>query len=237
MKPILFLRHEPPGRPELAARALEDEGFDVMIFDAWEHAPRWPRAEDAVGIVVFGGTMNVDDTDHNPFLLRERELILEALEEGVPFLGICLGAQLLARSLHSPVVPATVREVGFTPVFPTGDGHDDPLVSLYRPGDLVFHWHEDMLELPAGAELLATGNDVRTQAYRVGDLAWGVQFHPEIDRREAERWIDDAGASMAADWGKPPSALRAELDQHLQAHEDRGRELFGRFAGIARARG
>lgn len=134
------------------------------------------------GLIVFGGEMNVDEIEAHPYLLRERQLMADALARGVPVLGICLGAQMLARVLGAPVRRAPVRELGFKPVRLTQAGTTDPLLGAFGRSACVFQWHEDTFDLPKGAELLAAGDTVTNQAFRHGDRAWGVQFHFEVNQ-------------------------------------------------------
>ncbi len=101
---------------------------------------------------------------------------------------------------------------------------------------MVFQWHMDTFEPPAGATLLATGDRVRNQAFRAGERTWGVQWHFEIDRPELEFWLDTFSheGDLDAEWGKSPDDVRAEADAHLATHERKGRELFARFVGVVR---
>jgi len=232
MKPVLLVGHDRVETFGLAPPVLEAEGLDLLEHDA-SQGDALPEVGDLSGIVVFGGEMNVDQTDRHPFLLRERELVRAAVEHGVPYLGICLGAQLLARALGVPVFRAPVREIGFSPLSLTEDGREDPLVSVFSSGDMVFHWHEDTFDLPPGATLLATGDAVRVQAYRTG-AAWGLQFHFEVDEGEMEGWLADAGPGLKDSWGKSAEEIREEAARYLATQERRARELFRRFAGEVR---
>ena len=108
-------------------------------------------------MVVLGGVMNVDQTDAYPFLLRERDFLQAAVAADVPLLCICLGGQLLARSLGARVPRARAPETRFFPLHPTEEARTDPLFSCFRDGDRMFQWHEDAIELPAGAGLLLRG--------------------------------------------------------------------------------
>jgi putative glutamine amidotransferase len=128
--------------------------------------------------------------------------------------------------------------VGFEAVHPTPAAAGDRLLSHYAEGDLVFQWHQDTFELPDDAELLATGDAVALQAYRVGDLTWVLQWHFEIDRGEIETWLDafSAEADLLSTWGKTPEAVRAEADARLADHEAKGVETFRRFAEVMRER-
>ena len=153
----------------------------------------------------------------------------------ISVLGICLGAQLLARALDRAVPPSPVREVGFEPIRPTSAASDDLLLSHLRDGDMAFQWHQDTVELPEGAVLLARGDRVPVQAFRVGDRAWGVQFHFEVDRAEVDWWIEvyrDKGGDIEREWGKTEDAVRAEAARFMTGAEDRGREIFRRFAKV-----
>jgi GMP synthase-like glutamine amidotransferase len=238
VKPVLFVRNDSFETFGIATRAFEASGVPIRVFDAIDaDAPR-PSLDGVGCVVMFGSSYNVDDTDRHPFLKEIRDLTREAVERGLPYLGICLGAQVLARALDRPAPAAPVKEVGFEAVHPTPAAAGDPLLSHYSEGDLVFQWHQDTFELPEGAELLATGDAVALQAYRVGDVTWGVQWHFEIDRGEIETWLDafSAEADLLSTWGKTPEAVRAEADARLADHEAKGIETFRRFAEVMRER-
>jgi len=238
VKPILLVRNDAFESFGLAAPALAWAGADVLTANLPAGAGLPPLSA-VGGVVMFGGTANVDQTDEHPHLGRARACTKEALDAGVPYLGICLGSQILARVCGRTVGKGPVKECGFEPITPTPDGGRDPLVSLYSGGDHVVQWHEDTFELPEGATLLATGERIRVQAYRVGASAWGIQFHQEVDSHEFGSWVDIASAEidLAAVWGKSPDRLREEACEHMAAHERRGRELFSRFAEVVKDAG
>jgi len=233
---VLLVRNDQFETFGLAVSALEGAGVDLRIVDATRPGEPFPDLGDVSAVVMFGGTANADEVDEHPFLLHDRELTREAVDREVPYLGICLGAQILARALDRPVVKALKREFGFEPVHPTASASEDPVLSVFGDGDRVFQWHQDTFELPTGATLLATSEHMPLQAYRVGDLAWGIQWHFEIDGAELELWLDEADALMdlKAVWGKSADEIRVEAKEHLAAHEDKGREVFHRFANVVR---
>ncbi len=236
MKPVLFVRCDEVDTFGIAPKAVADAGADVRVWDTVDpNAPR-PSLDEVDGVVLFGSTYNVEHADDQPFIKDVRELTLEAIDRNLPFLGVCFGAQVLAWALDADVDKAHVREVGFEPVRTQPGIVTDPLLAHYRDGTMVFQWHEDTFGAPAGAELLATGDRVRNQAFRVGERTWGVQWHLEIDRAELEYWLKTFGAEadLKMEWGKTAEEVRSEADTFMAAHEDRGRELFSRFVGVVR---
>lgn len=238
MKPVLLVRNDPYETFGVAPGALAAAGCDLLTVNMTAPGAELPPLVDVGGVITFGGTVNVDETERHPYLATVRELTREAVEREVPYLGICLGSQLLARALGQPVHRAPVKEVGFVPLRPLPAAKEDRLCSFYEDGDLVFQWHQDTYDLPPGAELLATGDLVPVQAYRVGDLAWGIQFHQEVDAHELRWWIEIAEAEedLAESWGVTAAELLAQVELHAAAHEERGRELFRRFAEVVRER-
>jgi len=235
MKSLLFVRHEPEDDGGLPLETFASAGLGIETADAW-NGTDLAGVEAISGLVVFGGTMNVDQVDRHPFLGAERELVRRALDARLPFLGVCLGAQMLARALGEPVEPARVRTLGFKPIHATEAGRNDPLASVFEDGAMTFHWHEDAFGLPAGCDQLATGDDGSVQVFRYGDRAWGVVFHPEVTHDEVRSWLEVSDrATLAEQWGADPDELERAAERHLPAHEVRGRELFRRFAGIVRA--
>jgi GMP synthase (glutamine-hydrolysing) len=233
MRPLILIGHAEWENFGVAPAALHDAGVPFVEHLAHTGADL-PDLTEISGIVLYGGEMNVDMSDRYPFLSDERIYVRKAIDAGVPYLGICLGAQMLARALDHPVHPAGVREFGFNALRPTALAAGDELLSVFEDGDMVFHWHEDTFRLPEGATLLGTGDEVPLQAFRYGSSAWGMQFHFEVDRGEVELWLETAGEDVVRAWGKTTEQVLDETDRHIEAHEARGREMFRRFANVAR---
>jgi len=207
-------------------------GGAVRIVDGWTHV-EWADLREAAGIVVFGGDMNADEIDRHPYLAHERELLAHAVETGVPVLGVCLGGQLLARALGAEVTLSPVTELGFSTLHPTAVAADDPLLSAFADGDRVFHWHRDTFAIPDGAVLLATGDDVANQAFRYGDHAWGIQFHPEVTAPNLDYWIDAVRDQLVPEWGTTAESLREQIERYLPAQQERAETFFTSFAKVA----
>jgi GMP synthase (glutamine-hydrolysing) len=187
-----------------------------------------PRPLDAYGAVfVFGGAMHADQNDHHPWLREEDFFLQRLLDLHMPVLGICLGAQLLAKAAHAPVYPVEEAEVGWSAVELTEAGADDPVLGrLPRTFD-AFQWHYYAHDLPAGAVELAR-NHVCTQAFRLGDSAWGVQFHPEVTLHQVQSWIHEE-KRLPVD----PGLLLAETTERIDGWNAVGRELCAGFVDAA----
>ncbi|MGD9539130.1 MAG: glutamine amidotransferase [Alphaproteobacteria bacterium] len=150
------------------------------------------RPYGAVATVAFGGPQYLSEIEKYPYLSEEAAWLGEQARSGAPVLGICLGAQMMALALGAAVRPHAegLREIGYYPIWPTPAGRE-----LFGEGLHVYHWHGEGFELPKGAELLATGERFRHQAFRVGERAYGLQFHPEMTRPIMERWIASENGS------------------------------------------
>ena len=145
-----------------------------------------PGHEQVDGAIIMGGPMNVDETGRYPQLASEREWLVEAVQRDMPLIGICLGAQLLARALGAEVRPGDGPELGFAPIDVLDPA--DPVLGALAPSTTVLHWHSDVFDLPAGARSLASTLQTEHQAFRYGN-AWGVLFHPEADAALLESWL------------------------------------------------
>jgi GMP synthase (glutamine-hydrolysing) len=184
-----------------------------------------PRPLDAYGaVLVFGGAMHADQEGHHPWLREENFFLQRLLDLHKPVLGICLGAQLLAKAAHSDVGPAAEPEIGWYDVELTDDAADDPLLGGLPPRFETFQWHYYTYKVPAGAVELARSR-VCTQAFRLGDSAWGVQFHPEVTLDQIEGWMEE---------DEPvPDSLLDDTRERIGAWNDFGRNLCSTFVDVA----
>lgn len=184
-------------------------------------------------VMAFGGGMQADQEDRFPWLRVALHALEEALERRVPTLGVCLGAQVLARAAGAPVGPASRAEWGWNAVQLTDAGGTDPLFAGRPRSFDVFQWHSYAFELPLGAVALAH-NSVCLQSFRIGESAWGVQWHPEVTAESVLRW---GAEHPPAPGGVPVSvdlaALRAAVAARISATNDEGRGLCARFLQAA----
>lgn len=208
MKPVLVIEQELllEGVGLLGAR-LDASGLPWRRLRAWSEDLAGLRARDFSGIVPLGGSAHAWEEDRHPHLREERRLLGEALDAGVPVLGICLGAQVLARTLGAEVTPGPAHEVGWLAVAPTPEAAHDPLFAHLAGPASVYQWHVDGFDLPRGATRLAHSERYPNQAFRYGS-AWGVQFHPEVDLATYELWAANHPGG-AAHYGVDERDLRA----------------------------
>lgn len=155
-----------------------------------------PQMLDGIkAVVVLGGPMNVYEEDKHPFLIDENVFIQRVLEKQIPFFGICLGSQLLAKAAGAKVVRSPVKEIGWYKVSLTPDGEKDPLFNGFRQDEDIYHWHGDMFEIPSNGVLLASGDGCPHQAFRVGKNAYGFQFHMEVTDKSIKEWCEEYSAT------------------------------------------
>ena len=187
---ILILQQIDIEGPETLKPFFEKNGFEVEILRLYD-GDRIPFSVDGVdAVIALGGPMNVYEEDKHPFLKDEDAFIRRVLERKIPYLGICLGSQLLAKAADAAVVKSSRKEIGFAPVSLSRDGANDPLFAGVGEDVEAFHWHEDMWQVPDNGVLLASSHDCPHQAFRVGDNAYGLQFHVEITDRSIRDWFD-----------------------------------------------
>jgi len=203
---VLSLIHSDIGPPGVFGDAVRERGGSLTEWNAARGAPpEPPESYDAV--FAFGGGMHVDQEAEHPWLRDEDQLIKGLLADGVPIFGVCLGGQLIAKAAGGHVGPALREEVGWCEVELTPEAADDPLFGAAPQRFDAFQWHYYSFDLPPGAVPLAR-NPVGLQAYRLGDTAWGIQFHAEVTREIVDGWLASDGGRRGIDlapmerWGR-----------------------------------
>ena len=217
---ITVLQHVPFEGPGLVGTVARERGHDVRVVRLFDDEPV-PEVVGLSALVVLGGPMGVMDDKDLPTAAAERDLMASATRAGLPVLGVCLGAQLLAASAGAPVHRGPAPEVGLGHVSLTRDGRADPVLGPAALRLSVLHWHSDTYELPGGAVRLASSELYPEQAFRLGPRAYGLQFHVEVDAE----WVDGARDRL-------PPAL--ELDpRRLADVEVEGRAVLSRWLRLA----
>ena len=224
---ILSVIHGAEVRAGVFADPVRRRGHQLTEWAAPSGASPPRPLEDYDAVFIFGGSMHVDQEDEHTWLRGEDAVIRRLLELETPILGVCLGAQLLAKAVGAWVGPSVRPEIGWFPLELTDDAADDPLFAeLPRRFD-AFQWHYYAFDVPDGAVELAR-NDVCSQAFRFGDRAWAVQFHPEVTLAQVEGWIDDPDDPCPDE-----ERLRSESRERIDRWNDIGRALSDAFVDVA----
>ncbi len=193
---VLAIQNDPTDPPLLVGEWLEESGVRVDVVRAHLGDPVPTTVPDGVhGLLSLGGSVGHADDHLADWLPAEQRLLADAVERGIPVLGLCLGGQLLASATGGRVELGPIQEIGLSYVRQTVDGLLDPVVSSAVPSHGVeipaAQWHQDhVIELPPGAVLLLTNEACRVQGFRVGDSAYGLQLHPELDAAAFRSWAD-----------------------------------------------
>jgi GMP synthase (glutamine-hydrolysing) len=223
---VLSITHGPTVPGGVFDEETERAGHQL---DRWSvplgGAPHEPGAYDAV--MVFGGSMHPDQDEHFPWLEREADFLRGVLAEDVPAIGVCLGAQLLARAAGAWVGPARSPEIGWHAFELTPAGKIDPVLGTLPARVEAFQWHHYTFEIPAGGTELAA-SDLCTQAFRLGN-AWGIQFHAEVTKAMAESWIAEDGHELPLG----PDTFRTETRARIAGWNEHGRRLCAAFLETA----
>ena len=226
----LAIVHQTDAGPGVFADEMRDRGVEL---DEWLLSERGtgPALEisEYDAVLTFGGAMHADQEDRHPWLRFEKDFLAAMLDDGMPILAVCLGCQLLAKAAGGTARRASEPEIGWSEVEVTEEGAADPVIGPLAPSFTGLQWHSYEAVPPEGAMVLAR-SPVCSQAYRIGERAWGIQFHAEVTAAGLGHWIDDYRSDEdAVRIGIDPDALRAETERKIGEWNRLGRELCGRF--------
>jgi GMP synthase (glutamine-hydrolysing) len=229
---ILVVQHDRDDPAGVVGESVAARGATLVatLPPAGEGFPDGP--EGFAGLLLMGGPMSAADDAGHPHYPRLRRLVRRFHDAGRPILGICLGAQIIARSFDRPVYRNGAAEIGFCPVRLTDAGRADPLLAGFGPEICPMQWHEDTFDLPDGATRLAENDACLNQAYRVGRSTYALQFHPEVDGDMVRAWARNANADAAT-----AARLEAEMASHLADAQRFGRALGDRWVDLIERQG
>jgi GMP synthase-like glutamine amidotransferase len=188
---IVVIKHVEKEGPGLIESIFKGDGLELETIElsAGEELPE--SLENVAAVIMLGGPMNVYEEDAYPFLKDEDRFIRKVIVEEIPFLGICLGSQLLSKACAGRVDKSPVKEVGWYTVELTRDGQKDLLFQGLPKTFKAFQWHEDTFEIPEGGMLLAKARGCKNQAFKIGNNAYGLQFHIEVTEGMVGEWLKD----------------------------------------------
>lgn len=225
---VIVLKHVPFEGPGLIAEMLEGRGIPYKAIEVFDEGVPLSAAGFS-GIVTMGGPMSV--LDGLDAIEREERLHREALERGIPVLGICLGAQILANVFGGRVFRGDRPEIGWGQVELAREGLSDSLFAGVENPLPVLHWHADTFDLPPGAVRLASSDRYENQAFRLGEKVYGFQFHLEMDSDMVREW---AAADQASKEGllEDPGELMEKMKDCIGSVRFAGALVFGRFLDL-----
>lgn len=224
---VLAFRHGPHEHLGWICEALEANGIAYDYADS-DAAPDQVHLHEAAALIFLGGLMSANDD--LPFIHREVDYIRAAIAHGQPVLGICLGAQLIAKALGARVYKNKIPEIGWAPITFTNAAHRDPLFADLSRSETVFQWHGDTFDLPDRTELLASSGQCHNQAFRLGNRVYGLQFHLEVTAEMIAKWCAEDAACGDASEVKDPIDPTA----HAEESGELARLVFDRWCGLVK---
>lgn len=229
MGEVLVFQHDPFADLGFFGEVLQKQRHDyrvIRMFHGEMPADNWDQVD---ALIVLGGPMNVDEEDEFPFLRWEKRIIRAAIDESVPILGVCLGAQLIAATIGAPVFHGAVKEIGWSPISITPHGQVDSLLGYLPENATVFQWHGDGFDLPNGAVRLASSVNYENQAFRFGKNIYALQFHLEVTPRMIDRWIDVRSKDLAQAPYVSPEKIRADTQSYAATLKYYGERFLTEF--------
>ncbi len=225
---VLAVIHGEEVRSGVFGQVVEQRGHRLEEWSlAWDKPPARP-IDGYSAVFIFGGAMHADQDDRHPWLREENMLIQRLFNLQMPVLGVCLGAQLLAKAAHATVGPSSDPEIGWADVELTAAAQDDPVLGRLPARFEAFEWHYYTHGLPGGAVELAT-SPVCTQAFRLGPVVWGIQFHAEVTEQQIGSWIADNPEEVPG----PEGELIRQTAGRIGEWNELGRSLCEGFLAVA----
>ena len=233
MKRVLALQFSWDDPPGYLSEIMQ--GHDIFYEVVEVEKTAVPDATEYDAIIAMGGPQHVGDDEQYPYLFGAESAIRKAVEKDIPFLGLCLGGQLLAHALGAPVKRHSKTSIGFYEVNLTEEGKADPLFDGLPGYQQVFHWHEDTFDIPSGAVQLATNAYTENQAFRYGRHAYGMQYHIELTPEIIDVWIHypDYRLEIVNTAGETASdKIVSDIPRFYPLYREHSRIMFENFLRI-----
>lgn len=231
----LILRHVPHEHLGTLALILRSNNLSYDYINFYEDANPKISFDGLSALIILGGPMNVYETDNYPFLEIEDKLIKKAIEKDISVLGICLGAQLIAKSLGAQITKSREKEIGWYPLKITDEGTKDRLFKHLNIEETVFQWHGDTFEIPKGAAHLAESPLCPNQAFRFGSNVYGLQFHIEVTPDMILEWLnvpENRKEIVTLKDKINPEVIKSEIPRFIDRLNLLANSVFGEFCGL-----
>ena len=219
---LLVLQHCPVTPIGLVGERAVERGAELVTLFPHDGGQVPATMAGLGGLIVLGGPMHAGDDEGYPAFAPILSLIRECGRTGVPVLGLCLGAQLIARAFGQRVYRFGGLEVGYPTVQLTSAGRSDPLFQGLKPEQRVMQMHEDTFDLPRESVLLMRNDACENQAFRIGASIYGVQAHPEVTRNDARNFPRDCWAAMTRHFGDQAEAVERRVLSEVETYFDAG---------------
>jgi len=225
---LYIIQNDPEVPPGIMESELERLGVERTVIRLHD-GEALPHPAAVTAVIVLGGAMGANDDSEHPFLTELKEFIRTVVERETPYLGVCLGGQLLAAALGAEVVSNSCTEQGSYSVTLTEEGCTDRLFDGISPAFITFQWHNDSFAIPREGVRLAFSGTCPNQAFRVGSRAWGLQFHPEVNAAIVGNW-----SSWTAETAARTDAIVTIYRQRETEYCEVARKMVKNFVAIAK---
>lgn len=215
---FLIIQNDPYSPAGIVGERMAARGWQPVVVHPLHGGALPPSPAGFAGAVILGGVMSANDDDKYPALVTMRRLLGEFHEADKPLLGLCLGAQILARCFGKPVKPSRALELGYVPIAVTEAGRDDPLLRGLEPRQNLMQFHEETFEIPAEGVHLMTGEVCVNQAFRVGRATYGFQCHFEATPELVDLWLDVGRHNIERHLGEAAGPAIAGVRSSSQAN-------------------
>jgi GMP synthase (glutamine-hydrolysing) len=235
MKKLLVFQHVAHELLGTLNPLLKRAGFRIRYVNFARYPDAQPSLYGYDGLIVLGGPMSVNDTNRLPHLITELKVIEDALRREIPVLGICLGAQLIAKTLGADVYPNREKEIGWYDVSPTQEAFNDPLLMELQKTEKIFQWHAETFDIPKSTSHLAFSSLCANQAFRYGTKVYGFQFHMEVDAPMIHRWLRVAENRQEISRLRGDDYLERidnETPEHMARLTELSERVFGEFINL-----
>lgn len=234
---VLIIKHIAIEGPGTIAEFFDQQKIDYRIVELSQGERLPGNLKNIDGVIVLGGPMNVYEEAQHPFLKEEDVFIRNVLKAGLPYLGICLGSQLLAKSSNASVKKARQKEIGWALIQQTDEGKTDPLFAGLDDQLIAFQWHEDTFDIPPRGRLLSTSQIVPHQAFKIGPHAYGLQYHIEVDKDTIASWIEEYFKVSKAQDSKEGRKMLDQFEQLKTQYFKQANHIYQNFVNIVETAG
>ncbi|MDP6626156.1 MAG: type 1 glutamine amidotransferase, partial [Nitrospinota bacterium] len=210
--------------------AIESRGMEYHYIHLYNN-DKAPQNLDAYSaLIVLGGPMNVYETEKYPFLLDEERLVREAISKSIAVLGLCLGAQLIAKTAGAKVFAGRKKEIGWYPVSLTNEALDDALFTGFKKDMTVFQWHGDTFDVPSGAKRMAASELFPNQAFKLSEKIIALQFHLEVTEEAVYQWMQEYKEELNGLKGSiDPEKIRIETKEKIESLKILAQQFYDNF--------